>query len=188
MALVPALKRIPREIFDQIIKHANPLQSVAFTASTGLEAGDELIWSTIFANDDWLEVVRRKGAKPALLGPNLSSIVAWGMEFAYEQCQPPGTLPGAVGRASVLYQSRSLGFLSEPMPEQMDIIVDRNSLALVGNATAAAVRVGKEIVCSGSDLQITDAELIDGMDWQLVVPTLMYDPVLIRLCGLTVEK
>lgn len=86
MALVPALKRIPREILDQIIKHVNPVQSVAFTASTSLEAGDELIWSTIFANDDWLEVARTKGAKPALLGPNLSSIVACGRKREHVTC------------------------------------------------------------------------------------------------------
>lgn len=67
------------------------------------------------------------------------------------------------------------------MPEQRDCIVDRNSLALVGNVTVAAVKVGKETVCSGSDLQITGAELVDGMDRQYVVPTLMYDPVLIRM-------
>ena len=104
-----------------------------------------------------------------------------GMGFSFTQYQPPGSYPGAVGRASVVYESWALGYSSEVMPDQRDFIVDRANLTDIGNVTTAAARVQKEVSCSGFDLKIADAELFNTADWQFRVPTSMDDSVSIRM-------
>ena len=104
-----------------------------------------------------------------------------GMGFSFTQYQPPGSYPGAVGRASVVYESLALGYSSEDMAEYRDFLVDRANLTDIGNITIAAAKVNKDVSCSGFEMKIDDGKLFDSVDWQFSVHTRMNDSVSVRM-------
>ena len=104
-----------------------------------------------------------------------------GMGFSFVQYQPPGAYPGAVGRASIVYESWATGYSSEPMQEQRDFIVDRSNLTDIGNATISAAKVEKTVTCTDFNLSLNGSEMVDKADWQFGVRTSSGDRVLLRM-------
>lgn len=71
-----------------------------------------------------------------------------GIGLVFNQQYPgPGRLPGPVMNSIKLMTSWVIDNSTEPLPEYRDYIVDRSSLAKIGNMSASAVQVTKSINC-----------------------------------------
>ncbi|CZR58730.1 uncharacterized protein PAC_08622 [Phialocephala subalpina] len=79
-----------------------------------------------------------------------------GIGLTFDQQYPPGPLPAPVTSASSFYTSWSKNLSSEPLPEIKDFIVDRTTLAQVGNFSIPGLKASKSITCTGQPLDITD--------------------------------
>lgn len=77
-----------------------------------------------------------------------------GMGISFYQMNPPGTLPAAVGSAASLYNSWASGVGSEPMPEQRDLVLDRDKFSVIGNFSVHTVQAARSIKCKGHKLTI----------------------------------
>lgn len=79
-----------------------------------------------------------------------------GIGLTFDQRYPPGPLPAPVTSASSFYASWSKNLSSEPLPEIRDFIVDRTTLAQVGNFSVSGLKASKSITCIGQMLNITE--------------------------------
>lgn len=83
--------------------------------------------------------------------------VGAGLGLEFNQAFPgPPPLPGAVAGAFYLMSSWGNNYSTEPLPEYRDYIVDRRSLARIGNMSALAVKIHKTIDCTPRSLELSE--------------------------------
>lgn len=86
-----------------------------------------------------------------------------GMPFTQEY--PPGPFPNPVTSASSFFTSWSKNLSSEPLPEIRNFIVDRTTLAQVGNFSVMGLMASKSVNCSGQSLKMNDTK--DGLTFSV---------------------
>lgn len=104
-----------------------------------------------------------------------------GVHYPFTQSMPPGSRPGAVDRAGILYESWALGLTSEPMPEQRHFLVDRANLSEVGQVTIRAAKVLKDVAFFNISLDLDDRPVETSADRQVGVTTRLGGSVNIRV-------
>lgn len=91
-----------------------------------------------------------------------SHTMGGGIGLLFDQQNPPGPLPVAVGGALSLYTSWSENYSNEPLPELRDFWLNRADFMDVGNFSASAVQIQKDISCHGFALNISGHSIINN--------------------------
>jgi hypothetical protein len=77
-----------------------------------------------------------------------------GIGFPFNQTNPPGPMPEAIGYAYNLYSAWSFGQSSEPLPELRKFILDRSNLSSIGKFSVKAVETRKTVNCSAHPIEV----------------------------------
>lgn len=77
-----------------------------------------------------------------------------GVGLSYKQLNPPGQLPGSITDAMSLYASWSKDLAKEPLPQLRDFFMDRDKIQELGDMSAKALKIQKDITCTGRLLDI----------------------------------
>jgi hypothetical protein len=105
---------------------------------------------------------------PTILYSNQTLGGGTGIQFL--QTQPASRLPGAAAGAYLNYLAWAQGYETEPMPEYRNFLVDRRTLAKLGQVSVNAMEATTSISCYGFPINFTGEIVVpynEDLQWEV---------------------